>query len=359
MARKPKSLKDQVSEGLKQQQQNADAAVTPERLLSALGTKRLTTQELCSKLKCSENGVMSGILAAQKAHYLLTLYGDRWSIERAPLSATEDVVYESRPDGTYLFGFSGDQHLCSKYSRLDVLNDLYDHFEREGVDRVFNTGNWIDGEARFNRHELLVHGMDNQLSYMAEEFPHRDGIVTYAVAGDDHEGWFAQREGVDIGERAAQTMRDMGRTDWVNLGYMECFVTLKHSVTGKSTKLLVSHPGGGSAYALSYTIQKIIESLDGGEKPAAGLWGHYHKMMFANIRNVYCIQTGTTQDQTSFMRKKRIDAHIGGGICKLTQDPETGAITRCSVEFFRYFNKGYYNHRWNHAGDVVLPDRVA
>src|SRR5690606_12736822 len=113
--------------------------------------------------------------------------------------------------------------------------------------------------------------------------------------------------------------------------------------TEKSAMLLLAHPGSGSAYALSYTVQKIVESLEGGEKPAVGLWGHYHKMMFANVRNVWCIQTGCTQDQSPFMRKKRIEAHVGGGICRLTQDPATGAVTGCTVEFFRYFTAAYYN----------------
>lgn len=340
----------------------ADKAVTTERLVAAIGNKRLTTQELCRKLKCSERGLLDAILAAQSKHYRVHLYGERWSIEKtlATAQATDSTVYKSRKDGTYLFGFSGDQHLGSKYERRDVLDDLYDKFAAAGVDRVFNTGNWIDGEIRFNRHELLpeAHGMEEQLAYLAEAYPHRDGIVTYAVAGDDHEGWYAQREGIDIGKRAADSMASCGRKDWVNLGYMECFVELKHAKTGKSCRLLVSHPGGGSAYALSYTIQKIVESLDGGEKPAVGLWGHYHKLMFANVRNVWCIQTGCTQDQSVFMRKKRIEPHVGGGICKLTQDEQTGAIVACQVEIFRYFNQGYYNDRWKVGSRVTLPKRI-
>lgn len=200
--------------------------------------------------------------------------------------------YVSRKDNTFHFGATSDNHLGSKYERLDVLNSLYDTFAKEGVDRVFNAGNWIDGEARFNKFDLHTHGMDNQLAYLAAEYPQRKGLVTYAVAGDDHEGWYGQREGVDIGKYAEHVMTQAGRTDWVNLGYMEAHVKLVNANTGKWTMLAVVHPGGGSAYALSYSIQKIIESLDGGEKPAVGLYGHYHKLWAGNIRNVWCLQTG-------------------------------------------------------------------
>lgn len=268
-------------------------------------------------------------------------------------------VYEyiSRPDNTFLFGATSDNHLGSKYERLDVLNELYDVFASEGADRVFNAGNWIDGEARFNKFDLHTHGMDAQLAYLAAEYPKRQGLVTYAVAGDDHEGWYGQREGVDIGRYAEHVMQQAGRSDWVNLGYMEAHVKLVNANTGKWSMLAVVHPGGGSAYAISYSIQKIIESLDGGEKPAVGLYGHYHKLWAGNIRNVWVAQTGTTEDQTPFMRKKKLEAHVGGLLIKLRQDPDTGAITRFAPEILRFFNRGFYNHRWSHGSQPVMPHR--
>lgn len=267
-------------------------------------------------------------------------------------------TYYSREDNTYLFGACGDNHLCSKYERLDVAEDLYTKFAAAGVDRVFNTGNWIDGEARFNKFDLHTHGMDAQCQYLAENYPKREGIITYAIAGDDHEGWYAQREGVNIGKYAENVMKQNGRNDWVDLGYMECFIKLVNSNTGKSAILTVVHPGGGSSYALSYSIQKIIESLDGGEKPAVGLYGHYHKIWAGNIRNVWCLQTGCAQDQTPFMRKKKLEAHVGGALVELEQDPLTGAIIGFAPKLYRYFNKGYYNQRWSHSGSVHLPERA-
>lgn len=287
--------------------------------------------------------------------------GGKWSIEKetrpAFLAEGDIPTYVSRPDNTYVFGATSDNHLGSKYERLDVLNDLYDRFEKRGVDRVFNAGNWIDGEARFNKFDIHTHGMEAQMRYLAAEYPKRKGITTYAVAGDDHEGWYGQREGVDIGRYAERIMRDEGRTDWVNLGYMEAHIRLVNANTGKSQILACVHPGGGSSYALSYSIQKIIESLDGGEKPAVGLYGHYHKLWAGNIRNVWCLQTGCTEDQTPFMRKNKLEAHVGGAIVELEQDPETGAIVGFTPKLIRYFNKGYYNGRWSHGGDVTLPKR--
>lgn len=319
--------------------------------------------ELAEQLKVTRGAVIDAIdvLTAQGVN--VQEFSGKFTVQHTPAPKHQAnsktlPTYVSRPDGTYLFGFTSDNHLCSKYAREDVLNDLYDKFAEQGVDRVFNAGNWVDGEARFNVHDLLVHGMDPQIKYLVANYPQREGIVTYAVAGDDHEGWWCQREAVDIGRYAERAMRDAGRTDWIDMGFMEAFVRLVHAESGESTMLHLMHPGGGTAYAISYTVQKIVEGYDGGEKPAVLLAGHYHKMSYNMVRNVHAIQTGTTEDQTPFMRKKKIPAHVGGGICQLRQDPRTGAITACRPEFFNYFVRDFYNNRWSHSADVTLADRM-
>jgi hypothetical protein len=629
-----------------------------------------------------------------------------------PPSYTGGHIVElvSNKDNTFLFGAAGDLHAASKYTRWDVREELYEWFANEGASCNFDTGNWIDGDANFNRYDLEVSGLDRQIKLLAKRHPRN--IPTYAVWGDDHEGWYVQREGVDVGAYAEHVMQEAGHK-WVNLGFMEASVALKNKNSGKVATMAVVHPGGGcftegaeiltrtrgwvdfkelslfdevatlnktshafewqrpvaltnqpysgdvitfknrvlhctvtpehrfmvrnyaahlrsearnvanmshpqkshprvcpdwqiltaaeiegkycrqrwafpttcanwvgeltplvhiphrapkkyasapinqigpfniydaaeligwyasegsihgtrkqflisqeksvnpynhyeicslferlgvkfrafergvsccsvilsewleaqcgagsrhkripewlknqpkdvlecvltglifgdgwlngtsfcfktiscrladdiceiaqkcgfgitshksgeeitigirvvqntptlneppvrssyngniycctvpngmiyvrmngkafwshnSAYAISYSIQKIIESLDGGEKPAIGIYGHYHKLWSGLIRNVWVAQTGCQQDQTPFMRKKRLEAHVGGCLIKLTQDPKTGAITRMQCEIARYFNRGYYSGRWSKHGDVVLPKR--
>jgi hypothetical protein len=335
---------------------------TPEGVRSILMRGALTLDELAAKTHSTRGSVLDALDALRAAGTSLVDAGGRWTIPAAPavrnqFGSSDLPIYMSRPDGTYLFGATGDNHLGSKYARLDVLDDLYDEFAAQGVDRVFNAGNWVDGEARFNVHDLAVHGMHAQLQHLADEYPRRPGITTYSVAGDDHEGWWAQREGVDIGRYAERVMRDSGREDWVDLGYMEAYVRLRHAQTGAECMLHLMHPGGGSAYAVSYTVQKIVEAYDGGDKPAVLLAGHYHKMSYNLIRNVHAIQTGTTQDQTPFMRKRKLAAHVGGVVVQLRQDPQTGAIKSCRTEFLNYFVRGHYNDRWSMSGEAQLADR--
>lgn len=325
-----------------------------DRLLSAI-RQTPTLDELATKFGISRGKALDLCDELKRDGLNVFLRGDRVCLEAIPAQVAYDKalhLYESDANGKYRFGIVSDNHLGSRYAREDVLHELYDWFVKEGITRVYNGGNWIDGEASFNKHDLSVHGMDQQLAYFAKNYPQREGITTYYVAGDDHEGWYAKREGVDIGLRAQQTAESFGRKDLRYLGYMEAYITLKHAKTGQSSELMVVHPGGGTAYALSYSPQKWIEALQGGEKPAVIIFGHWHKMEFMNYRNVWAISAGTTEDQTPFMRKKRIEAHVGGLIVELAQN-ERGAIMECLPRFRRYFDRGYHRgDAYNMAGPI-------
>lgn len=339
----------------------AKPALTKENLLDLLKKSPLSIPEIEMKVEGTASAIKVMLDDMEDRGINIHCFGDKWSVSRviAPQRFTAaSFDYRSRKDNTFVFGFTSDNHLGSKYERLDVLHELYDWFAIKRVDRVFNAGNWIEGEARFNKFDIHVYGMENQIDYLVANYPQRKGITTYAVAGDDHEGWYSQKEGVNIGRFAERSMREAGRYDWVDMGYQEAYANLVNANSGMSTTLLNTHPGGGSAYATSYKSQKAVEAFEGGEKPAILLQGHYHKLLFMMTRSVWVIQTGCTKDQDSFMRKNMISAHIGGGIASLTQDPITGAITNCAVEFKQWFNRGHYNNRFSHSGKVNLPDRA-
>lgn len=338
-----------------------DPAVIRERVRAALKRQAATLEQLSSSLGITPGQALDACQALVDAGANVREDGGVWVAQDMPtpafVSGRAPHRLVSTPDHKFRFGVVADSHLGSKYERLDSLNSIYDRFAREGITHVYHCGNWIEGEARFNRTDVKVHGMDAQLEYLARHYPCRPGIVTYAVTGDDHEGWYAQREGIDIGKRAEQTMRAAGREDWVDLGYMEAHVHLVNASTQKVAIMAVVHPGGGSAYADSYVVQKIIESLDGGEKPAIALYGHYHKMLAGDYRNVFWVLVPSTKDQDVFMRKKRIRSVVGGGIVEVHQHPHDGALHTFKPWLWRYFNKGYYEGRWSHSGDVNLPDR--
>jgi len=243
----------------------------------------------------------------------------------------------------FKFGVVADTHLYSKYARLDVLECLYDIFAREKIRTVFLPGNMIDGECSYNKYDLVgPSGFDAQAEYFAKHFPKRDGIVTRFITGRDHEGWYISREGINVGQRLQQTAEEHGRKDLVCIGHVEADIHFK-AKRGQAWMRMM-HPGGGSAYAISYTEQKVVESFQGGEKPHILLLGHYHKFNQGYPREVHTIQAGCVQDQTHFMRVHKLQAMVGGCIVRFHQ-ADTGEINRFDVEWMPFYDRGFYEKR--------------
>lgn len=237
-----------------------------------------------------------------------------WFLERSSMinKRPEDII-KVGDSKKYRFGLTSDNHLGSKYARLDVVHSLYDYFEEKEIDTVFNTGNWIEGEAKFNTFDIDVHGFDNQINFFLENFPVREGIKTIMITGDDHEGWYTKSFGIDVGKRMQQDALSKGRTDLVYVGHMEHDVII--DTPAGPIKIRLLHPGGGTGYATSYQPQKIIESYTGGEKPHVLLIGHYHKANYEFIRGVHCIQSGCFTGNTNILTengyKKIRDIKVG------------------------------------------------
>lgn len=296
---------------------------------------------LSEKFKVEESAIIAALSSLERSGKIFHYHDNGVSIKDTIGQSAPRVINITHLVGKKIrFGFTTDNHLGSKYERLDVLNALYDRYALDGITTVYNAGNVIDGEARFNKFDIHKHGIKAQCDYFADVYPKRDGIKTFFITGDDHEGWYVQREGLNIGEFMEQTAKNKKRTDLKYLGHMEHDIIFS-SKKGK-TIIRIVHPGGGSSYAFSYQPQKIVESYSPGEKPHILLLGHYHKASYDYIRGVHVVQGGTTMDQSPFMRKKRLEAHVGGWICEFEQG-ESGVIQSFQSEWIPFYGKDFYN----------------
>ncbi len=318
----------------------------------------VTLEQMCIRSDATHGQVLDELEALTARGLNVVRMGDLFRIEKTmPVGnvAGDRVSFTTDRDNRIKFGLSSDKHYCSKYCREEVIADLYQWFADEGVSAVLDSGNYIEGESRFNRYDITHHGFEAQTQHIVATLPQHPGLITYAVSGNDHEGWYSQREGIDVGRYVEDAFRHAGREDWVNIGYMESYIDVLNPATDAVSRLLVMHPGGGSSYAVSYAPQKICEAFTGGDKPAVVFIGHYHKLSVNLLRGVWAIQVGCAQDQTPWARQKKLDPHVGGIVVDLEQDPETGAIISCRTEIKRWFNRGYYNNRWSPHGQPVMP----
>ena len=311
------------------------------------GVKRVVSvEELSNKFECPVREIRKCVEILSKEGKNIMVEGGSVELAQTIPQTKPSLIDTSKFKAQhYKFGLTSDNHLGSKYQRMDVLNALFDIWAREGVKTVYQCGNMIDGEARFNKFDIFVYGLQNQVDYFVENWPKREGITTKFITGDDHEGWYIQREGINIGKLIEMTAQEKGRKDLVFLGHMEHDITLK-AKNGVATMRLI-HAGGGSAYATSYAPQKIVESYQGGEKPNILLVGHYHKAEYGYPREVHVVQAGCTEDQTPFMRKLKIQAHVGGWTIEFDQD-DKGIIHHFKVECHPFSDLGYYDKSWKY-----------
>lgn len=301
----------------------------------------VTKLQLCDRFDRGPGSVQDALDTLYEAGYNVEVEDTTDSVRLSKIIPREQktipIEYWTDQSKYYKFGVISDTHLCNRNARMDVLNALYDKFEQEGVEVVFHAGNLLDGETKYNSQELLAHGVEGQVEYLYRNYPERNGIVTKFITGECHEGRWAKTIGLDIGRYINLAMQDMGREDIEWVGHIEADIKLAPDVI-----IRLMHPGGGTSYALSYQPQKWVESLQGGEKPNIAVIGHYHKYGAFYMRNVYVLMPGTTEDQTIFMRKKRLAAHVGGCILEVKLTPESG-LGEVHHHWFPFYDRGYYN----------------
>ena len=305
-----------------------------------------TAEALREKFQTTRGRVIDGLDALLARGVMVQEFGGVWSVSKQPAPLQRDEkrhLLRGDRNGCYRLGVISDTHYGSKYCREDVVEDLYDWYAKEGIEKVYHCGNWIDGQSHFNKYDLIpeAHGMQAQLELFVRRYPKKKNLKTYYVAGDDHEGWYAQREGIDIGRSLEDTARHSGRTDLVYLGYKEAFVALEHPKSHKHSRMLVDHPGGGSAYADSYAAQKRVEAAQPGEKPGVWLFGHWHKIGYFRPRGVNVLLCGCTKDLDPFGRKKGLRYDVGGSIIEMRQD-EGGAIVEFTPRIRTYYDRSYH-----------------
>lgn len=225
------------------------------------------------------------------------------------------------------FGLIGDTHINSKYTQLTYLHRFYDLCAEENIHTVYHTGDIDDGEQMRQGHpyECYTQGADEHVAEIVAVYPQREGIVTKFITGN-HDASIFRRCGYDIGQAIAAKRQDM-----IYLGRDVADVRITPNCV-----LRLQHPWDGTAYALSYKIQKMIDAMEADTKPNILAVGHYHKLDYMFYRNIHAFQTGTMQGQTPFTRGKGISVHMGGWIVTVEVD-KLGHIQRIIPELIPYY----------------------
>lgn len=242
----------------------------------------------------------------------------------------EPTVHNPKWNGTTILKFAiiGDTQFGSKYAQISHLKSFYELCASEGIKDVYHTGDVTDGLKMRSGHEYELYktSADDMVQDVIKNYPRIEGITTHFITGN-HDASIYKQVGYDIGNTITEKRPDM---KYLGRDCALIFLT-------PNCKLELRHPWDGTAYALSYKPQKMIEAMESDSKPNILAIGHYHKAEYLFYRNVHCLQTGCFQGQTPYTRGKGISVHMGGWIVTIHVD-KNGTITRFGSEFIPYYS---------------------
>jgi len=230
-------------------------------------------------------------------------------------------------DGEHIkIGALTDTHLGSIYTDVDYIYQAYEQFEKEDVDFVTHSGDITEGMSNRPGHvyELSHIGYTAQKKHAIEIL----GQCPYPIFMIDgnHDRWFIKSNGAFIVEDICDSIEHA-----TFLGQDEGDISLN----GKAT-LKLWHGEDGNSYAISYRIQKVVESLTGGEKPDVMFLGHCHKSTYLFERHIHCYSLGSIQKQSKWMRGKRIAAHSGFWIIDIWVNKN--GVSKCGGVFYPFYS---------------------
>lgn len=319
---------------------NSNSPILRMEIIKQIRDEGRYLSDIAKSININESIVADVVKSLKNSGYTIETQGSFVKLlDGIPVEKNSKIKHKFDVGIEHEFGVVSDTHLGSYNERLDVLEHAYDDFKNRKIETVFHAGNIVEGEANFNKYDIRVHGITDQTLYCIDHYPQREGITTNFITADDHEGWWFQREGIDFGRYLQLEASEHGRKDLIHLGYQEVDVELK-SEKGSSIMRLV-HPGGGSSYAISYALQKLAESYQGGEKPNVILSGHWHKSGVFYPREIHSVLCGCVCDQSRFMRKLKLQAHVGYYIIKIKQS-DIGIITEFTATFKPFFDRNFY-----------------
>lgn len=199
-------------------------------------------------------------------------------------------------------GVMSDGHLGSKYSPLEWHYEAFKTFENENCECILHCGDVVEGltprRISTQIYELTHIGYKSQRDLAISVFS--ESKLPIFVINGNHDQYFNEFAGANIVEDICNQVPNM-----TYLGNDQSDI----DIDGITIRLF--HGIDGNSYALSYRLQKLIESFTGGKKPNILLAGHVHKYCHIFERHINAVSVPTLQMQTPFMRGKKLAAHTG------------------------------------------------
>lgn len=288
-------------------------------------------EDVCNALDLSPAKLKSLIELCHKQHIPIQVTGNFVGI---PPAQESRIITQIGPAPTVgrrqIVGVISDTHLGSKYCLREYLKDFVHYAYSQGVREILHPGDILDGMYRHGVWELTHHGIDEQTDDLFETLPRLKGLTYHCITGN-HDETFANANGINVGDYITARFQKKGRHDLFTYGDRGAYLKIRGALVH------LWHPRSGGAYAISYPLQKKIESYSPGLKPAVLLAGHWHRHTAVEERGIYAFACPTFQGAQSAFSKSLSGASAIGGLLLEWQLTADGTLRNFRHEYRRYF----------------------
>ena len=229
------------------------------------------------------------------------------------------------------FGLISDTHIGSSHARQDALEAIYDVFQKEGIRTTLHCGDVTDGNGVYlgQEQEQVEYGQDAQIDMVIKDYPKRVGMRTAFITGN-HDLREYQRGGVDPGIPIERSRPDM---EYVG----QCDSRLQLTEGGLDIELI--HPAKGASYALSYHVQRDLNSRSPDDIPDIYASGHFHNAFYAHYRGVETLSVPCLKDAGMWERRMGFNNVVGGWLVEAETTEDTVQIRRFKPELVTFKKK--------------------
>lgn len=280
-------------------------------------SSRYKFRELKAATGVRDDETLNGLIASLRSEGLKIVHARS---DRTYFLSTVPTPYSDYYDMSWLpksgiLGLISDTHLCSDADRLDLCEQAYDNFAREGIKTVLHAGDIMDGWTVYPGHEQFVKviGGQAQAIYCMKNYPKRDGIKTYFIGGN-HDLKSYHRSGIDQCSLVANGFEHAGRfyegrKDMIYLGQYSRYLLFPGELTAQ-----LLHPRGGNTYSKSYPQQKRGREMRMDTRPNIQFSGHMHVKSYVQEDITHMWALCGVQDETEFFVRQGYGRDLGYAI---------------------------------------------
>lgn len=166
--------------------------------------EQITINSLAKNTGLSQKQIYQRILSLEDYGYNVTrkdfATGDvRFSVSNDVSKPKDDskIIYTLPQTYDFRAIVISDTHLGNTLERLDVLDALYNYYDKEKIHVIFNCGDFLNGTVKSLMGDFKETNQMISLSNALDNYPYDENILNYVVLGN-HDISFLNNEGLDV-----------------------------------------------------------------------------------------------------------------------------------------------------------------